>query len=206
MDYHAHFPHPAGGYLCAARRGDWENVAAAEGMIPCFGVHPWYVAETSADDLRRDLDRWLAACPCAQVGESGLDGKKALRDGWEVQMRLLDVHADAAMRHDRLLQLHGAGAAGRLLDWARQRAQSGLLPRVHLHAWNGSPETAVSWLRLGATFSAGVREWLSPKAARRYAALPKDCLFPESDDDPSTWLESLRLWEAWRTADSKASS
>ena len=201
MDYHAHIPHAAGGYLCSARRSDWERSAASGVMIPCFGVHPWYAAETTAEELCRDLDAWLAACPRAQVGESGLDGQTALRDGWEAQMRLLDVHADAAIRHGRLLQLHSAGAAGLLLDWARQRAQGGLLPRVHLHAWNGSPEMAASWLRLGATFSAGVREWRSPKAARRYAVLPKDRLFPESDDDPATWPESLRLWEVWRIAE-----
>ncbi len=198
MDYHAHYPHSGGGYLCSSRRSDWERVAAAEGMIPCFGVHPWYAAGEDAGALRRELELWLSAYPSAQVGESGLDGKRALRDGWEAQTRLLDVHADAAWSYRRLLQLHGAGAAGRLLDWARRRAREGRLPRAHLHAWSGSPEMAAAWLRLGATFSVGVREWSRAKARMRYAGLPKDRLFPESDDNPASWPESLRLWQAWQ--------
>lgn len=202
-DYHAHCAHGGGGYLCCERRADWPSVvsdARRVGMIPCLGVHPWHASREDPADVGSALSRWLKEYPDAQVGESGLDGKTAAREGWEAQSALLDAHAEAAFVHGRLLQLHSAGAHGRLLGWAAERARCGRLPRIHLHAWNGSPEMARSWLRLGATFSAGVREWQSPRAAVRYAALPAESLFPESDADADSWPESLRLWQEWQKA------
>lgn len=202
FDYHAHQAHAGGGYLCSERRRDWPVVTALahdSGMIPCVGVHPWHAAGENPETLREALDVWLQLYPEAQVGESGLDGKTASIHGWEVLLNILDVQADAAWKHARLLQLHGTGAAGRLLDWARRRSRAGKLPRIHLHAWNGSPDMARAWLELGATFSAGVREWKSPKAAARYEGIPFGRFFAESDADATSWPQSLRLWEEWRS-------
>lgn len=195
-NYHTHVPVPQGGYLCSVTRSDWEQVAAAEGMTPCFGIHPWHAADCDAADIAFELDEWLSRYPQADVGETGLDGNERHRDTLETQKILLHIHLGAAFRHERMAHLHGSHAWGELLTLLRERYRTGTLPRVLLHAWNGSPEMARQFLALGCVFSVGLRELMNPKAAERYAAIPADKIFPETDDAPETWGKTLALLAA----------
>lgn len=197
-NYHTHVPVPQGGYLCSVTRADWERVAAAEGMTPCFGVHPWHAAETDAAALAFELDDFLYRYPQADVGETGLDGHEHYRGSREAQELLLHIHLGAAFRHGRMAHLHGSGAWGQLHVLLQERYRTGTLPRVLLHAWNGSPELAQQFLRLGCVFSVGARELMHPKAAERYAAIPADKLFPETDDHPEDWPKVLALLAAMK--------
>ena len=192
-DYHTHTPGPHGGYLCSVSRGDWERVAQAEGMQPCFGVHPWKARETDATALAFELDDWLSRYPQADVGETGLDASPAWKDSLEEQRLLLHLQLGAAFRHDRMAHLHGVHAWSELLTILRERARCHTLPRVLLHAWNGSHELAREFLSLGAIFSVGLRELSHPKAMERYARIPHDKLFPETDDHPENWARTLAL-------------
>lgn len=196
IDYHTHQFNPNGGYLCAAHRQEWLSISETQGMIPCFGIHPQHIQEISPDALKADLEEYIIRYPYAQVGESGLDATTPYKATLDRQQTFLDIHADVAWRHNRLLQLHGAKAWGKILQWARKRQRT--LPALHLHAWNGSPELAQEFLKLGATFSAGVREWQSPRAPQRYNALPVDKFFPESDDTPASWSSARQKWEEWQ--------
>ncbi len=92
-----------------------------------------------------------------------------------------------------MVHLHGVQAWAELLDILRQRARTNTLPRVLLHAWNGSHELAREFLKLGAIFSVGLRELSHPKAQERYARIPADKLFPETDDHPENWERTLAL-------------
>ncbi len=193
MDYHAHSPGACGGYLCAVRRDDWDRVAATQGMIPCFGVHPWYAEQEPVAQIAYDLDEYLSRYPQAQVGETGLDATPGHCGTYDAQELLLQVHLGAAFRHERLVHLHGAGAWSKLLELLQQRARNNTLPRILLHAWNGSHELARAFLSLGAVFSVGVRELTHSKAADRYARIPADKLFAESDDDPESFPRAVEL-------------
>lgn len=193
-DYHTHSPGEHGGYLCAVTREDWARVAAASpGMTPCFGVHPWHAAGADAAQIAFDLDEWLARYPAAGVGETGLDASPSHKDSLEAQRVLLQVHLGAAFRHDRLVHLHGVHAWAELLETLRARMRSNTLPRVLLHAWNGSHEMAREFLALGAIFSVGLRELSHPKAQERYARIPANRLFPETDDHPENWARTVAL-------------
>ncbi len=192
-NYHTHVPVPQGGYLCAVTREDWVRVATAPGMIPCFGIHPWHAAGVDAAELAFDLDDWLVRYPQAGVGESGLDASPKHAATLEAQRLLLHIHLGAAFRHERLIHLHGVQAWAEILDILRERERAGTLPRVLLHAWNGSHEMAREFLKLGAVFSVGLRELSSPKAQERYARIPADRLFPETDDRPEDWPRTLAL-------------
>lgn len=196
QDYHTHHPSPHGGYLCSVTRGDWPRVAAAEGMTPCFGIHPWHAETADPAELAFELDDWLSRYPQADVGETGLDGNEKHRGSMEAQQILLHIHLGAAFRHDRMAHLHGSHAWGEIESILRERHRTGTLPRVLLHAWNGSPELAKRFLSLGCIFSVGLRELLNPKAAERYAAIPRDKIFPESDDRPETFSQTLALLAA----------
>lgn len=201
-DYHTHRPAPDGGYLCAVTRADWETVAAAPSMVPCFGIHPWHAHEVDAAEIAFELDEWLTRHPTACVGETGLDAAPAHAATLEAQRVLLQVHLGAAFRHERLVQLHGVHAWAEILDLLRQRERAGTLPRVLLHAWNGSHEMAREFIRLGALFSVGLRELSSPKAQERYARIPADRLFPETDGHPEDMPRVLALLALMR-GDSK---
>lgn len=192
-DYHTHIPGPHGGFLCAVTRADWEKVAVAEGMTPCFGVHPWHAHGVDAAEIAFELDDWLTRYPHADVGESGLDASARHAETLEAQRLLLHIHLGAAFRHERMVHLHGVQAWAELLDILRQRARTNTLPRVLLHAWNGSHELAREFLKLGAIFSVGLRELSHPKAQERYARIPADKLFPETDDHPENWERTLAL-------------
>ncbi len=193
MDYHTHHPGSHGGYLCAVTRADWDRLAAAPGMTPCFGIHPWHAEGVEAAALAFDLDDYLCRYPLAGVGETGLDASPAHAATLEAQRLLLHIHLGAAYRHDRLVHLHGVRAWAELLELLRARERAGTLPRVLLHAWNGSHEMAREFLRLGAVFSVGVRELVHPRAVERYARIPQDRLFAESDDSPGSYPRALAL-------------
>ncbi len=193
MDHHTHHPGEHGGYLCATTRADWERVAATPGMIPCFGIHPWHAEGVDAGQLAFELDDFLCRHPAAGVGETGLDASPRHAATLEAQRLLLHIHLGAAFRHERLVHLHGVHAWAELLTLLRARERAGTLPRVLLHAWNGSHELAREFMKLGAIFSMGVRELASPRASERYARIPHERLFAESDDAPGTYPRALAL-------------
>ena len=192
-DYHTHHPGPHGGYLCAVNRCDWERISTAEGMIPCFGIHPWHAHEADPAELAFELDDWLTRHPLAGVGETGLDASPKHAGTLEAQRLLLHIHLGAAFRHERLVHLHGVQAWSELLEIMRERHRCGTLPRFLLHAWNGPHEMAREFLQLGAFFSVGLRELSHSKAAERYARIPEGRLFPETDDHPENWARTVAL-------------
>ncbi|KAK6232639.1 hypothetical protein SCA6_002712 [Theobroma cacao] len=58
-------------------------------VIPCFGVHPWYVAERSPSWFST-LKEFFETTPAAAVGEIGLDkGSRGREIDFNDQMRLL---------------------------------------------------------------------------------------------------------------------
>ncbi len=198
-DYHTHHPNPAGGTICAVTMDDWERVSTTPGMRPAFGVHPWHAHEVDAAELAFALDEWLSRHPSAEVGETGLDAADAHAATLEQQRILLHIHLGAAFRHDRLVHLHGVRAWPELLSILKERARCNTLPRVLLHAWNGSHELAREFLALGAIFSVGARELSHSRAQERYARIPENRLFPESDDAPQEWPRTLALFRLLRS-------
>lgn len=198
-DYHTHHPNPAGGSLCSVRREDWSRVAALPGMTPAFGIHPWCAHEVkSPPEMAFELDEWLSRYPHAEVGETGLDASEQHKGTLENQRLLLYLHLGAAFRHERLVHLHCVRCHAELLAILKERARCGTLPRMLLHAWNGSHELAREFLALGAVFSVGYRELAHPRAHERYARIPEGKLFPESDDAPENWPRTLALFRLLR--------
>lgn len=198
-DYHTHHLNAAGGSICAVTQADWERLAAVQGMTPAFGVHPWHAHEVEDPaDFAFTLDDWLYRYPQAEVGETGLDASDKHLHTLEAQRLMLHLHLGAAFRHDRLVHLHCVRCHAELLGILQERARCNTLPRVLLHAWNGSHEMAREFLALGAVFSVGLRELSHSKAEERYARIPEGKIFPESDDALENWPRTLALFRLLR--------
>ncbi len=194
FDYHTHQIVAQGGFFNAVTRADWEKIAAApDPMMPCFGLHPWHAQGVDLGAYAFDLDDWLSRHPSAGVGETGLDGSERWRDSLDAQRNLFHIHLGAAFRHERMLHVHGVRAWPEILEILRERRRCGTLPALLLHAWNGSLEQAREFMDLGAIFSVGLRELSHPKAEARYARLPVDRLFVESDDAPENFPRAVAL-------------
>jgi len=146
-------------------------------VVPCFGLHPWYVGERSSRWIEA-LEGHLAAVPSA-VGEIGLDQwKKGLDEG--AQEECFRAQVDLARRLRRPAMVHCVQAWGWLLDvLGRDPLPAGLL----VHAFGGSVEAMGRLADLGAFFSFAGDTLEERKTHKREAAraAPLDRILVETD-------------------------
>jgi TatD DNase family protein len=160
FDAHSHLPaaapmlagHPR--VVCGTREADWEAVLAhanSEGqVIPMLGLHPWFAGEASPQWLDR-LEALLRANP-AGVGECGLDfTRKEVDPDRPAQEACFRAQLRLAHALCRPVAVHVVRAWGRIIDILREE---GVPPAGALvHAFSGSPETALELQRLGVCLS-----------------------------------------------------
>ncbi len=162
--------------------GDWEStraIAATEpGVVPCFGLHPWFIAEQPPDWPDR-LEEFLRATPSG-IGEAGLDGSIAT-PALPEQTEALRIQLRLAHRLGRPVMLHCVRAFGHLLDLLRQEGppEAGFL----LHSYSGAPEMVKEFAPLGGWFSisGAVLHERHKRARRALMAVPLDRLVVETD-------------------------
>jgi TatD DNase family protein len=172
-----------GRFVCnGSTESDWPEVIELSrrfpDIIPCLGLHPWYVGERSAQWLAR-LEQHLDACPAA-VGEIGLDRWVEPRDE-AAQETVFRAQLALARRRQLPVMVHCLRAWGWLMDVLRDEAPlpAGLL----LHAYGGPAELVPPLAGLGAYFSFGGNTLDERKLVRREAirVVPRDRLLLETD-------------------------
>jgi TatD DNase family protein len=170
-------------FICnGTHPGDWGRVAwlarTVPGVLPCYGLHPWFTVDRPAGWLD-DLAPRLRAGALA-LGEIGLDHARPGLD--EAAQRLAFRQQLALARElDLPAVIHCVRAWGTL---AELLAADGPPARgFQLHAYGGPAEMVAPLLRLGAYFSfAGTA--VNPRSTRVRAALaqvPADRLLVETD-------------------------
>jgi TatD DNase family protein len=165
------------------REGDWEAVAAlaaAESFVlPSFGLHPWYVAERTADWLDA-LRRQLAAHPGAGIGEIGLDRWVKGHD-LELQKEVFLAQMAIASEENRPVTIHCLKAWGALWDLIESHPTParGFL----LHAYGGPMEMVKGFAERGARFSFNAYFLREQKHERRevFRQIPLERLLVETD-------------------------
>lgn len=162
---------------------DWPVIEALrerhpDFILPAFGVHPWKAHQASPgwqDRLRRLLERH----PSASVGECGLD-RWIDSPGLEIQSPVFEAQLALARELDRCAVIHCLKAWQPLFE-AFDRVPPP--PRILLHSFNGSLETARRLIPLGAYFSFS-GHFLHPRKSglvETFRQLPPDHVLLETD-------------------------
>lgn len=168
---------------CGAAESDWDRVAGLsrqfKGMIPAFGLHPWYVKDRTARWLERLRDLLLTH-PEAAVGEIGLD--HALKEYSRTeQTEVFRDQIALAVELQRPVNLHCRRAWGALLEELRRCPT---LPRGFMvHSYSGSTETLAPLLELGGyiSFSGSITLSGNRRGHAAAQAVPLERLLIETD-------------------------
>ena len=147
----------AAGVTCcvvnATSPADWPQVASLADEFPgfatpAFGIHPWH-AHRATPGWRDRLRELLAQFPAASVGECGLD-RWIESPPLAVQAPVFEDQLAIAREAGRAVTIHCVSAWGALFE---SFDRSPPPPRLLLHAYGGSPETARRLVPMGAFFS-----------------------------------------------------
>ncbi len=161
---------------------DWSAVSRIAldhpGVIPCFGVHPWFVANLPPDWLDQ-LEQRLSQQPSA-IGEIGIDRWIEPRDE-SVQERVFLAQLDLAARLHRPAMVHCLRAWGWLMDLLNTRPPNpaGIL----IHAYGGPADLIEPLIRHNAWFSfaGNIFEPKRHTARAAVVAVPLERLLVETD-------------------------
>lgn len=176
FDAHSHLPgsdvpgDPADRrVVCGTCEADWQAVlahAASDGrVLPMLGLHPWFVAEASPDWAPR-LEALLRSHRTGS-GECGLDFARKEADQ-KVQEAAFRTQLRWAHALHRPVAMHAVRAWGRLINILREEGvpTAGAL----VHAYSGSPETALVLQAMG-VFLSFSGDLLDPHRAKTREAL-----------------------------------
>ncbi|KAF5725669.1 putative deoxyribonuclease TATDN1-like [Tripterygium wilfordii] len=164
---------------------DWNLVKEMgeqhDSVIPCFGLHPWFVAERTPNWFNT-LKELLLATPSAAVGEIGLDkGSKGREIDFTDQVEVFCKQLELAKELERPASVHCVRAFGDLLEIMKSM---GPFPAgVILHSYLGSAEMVPELAKLGAyfSFSGFLMSMKERKAKQMLKTVPSERILLETD-------------------------
>lgn len=192
FDAHAHLPESENfcfsenwrGVVCAVCENEFEALASLSekyaGLIPAFGLHPWFLKGRSANHLGY-IRRFLEKIPRAQVGEIGLDKARIDTVSLKEQENVFCGQLRLAAELKRPANIHCVRAWNVMMTILRREKD---LPKMHFHAFSGSPEIARELMKtadVGFSFSPRQLQSPSEKICRILDSVPPERLFDESD-------------------------
>lgn len=192
--------HGVSGWLCCGcEERDWDAVASLAGhqagVVPAFGLHPWYVGSQSAGWLDTLRER-LLGCPAAAVGEIGLDHAVDPRRDAE-QETIFIAQLGLARQLERPASIHCRRAWGALMGHAEELAA--VSRGFMVHSFSGAPELVAPLAAAGGYFSfSGSLTWGRNRRAHEAAcAVPAGRILIETDapDIPPCPEEALPVGE-----------
>ncbi|KAK1326216.1 hypothetical protein QJS10_CPA01g00463 [Acorus calamus] len=150
-------------------------------VVPCFGLHPWFVGERSPDwfELMKEFFR---NTPSAAVGEVGLDkGSHGKKIDFGTQVDVFRQQLELAKDLNRPVSVHCVRAFGELLEIMQS---IGPFPAgVILHSYLGSAEMVPALAKFGSYFSfSGFLTFMNlQKAKQMLKAVPRERILLETD-------------------------
>lgn len=149
---------------------------------PCFGLHPYFVADHSQEECETALDQLsLEISQAFALGETGLDFRPhILKDSRDRQLDMFHQQLELAKFANKAVVLHVVQA----FDEALRMVEIVEDLRGFVHGFNGSAAKARQWCALGFGLSIGDRVLRDDNQRLHQAVLqiPADFLLVESDD------------------------
>ena len=174
---------------------DWGSVPVRNGIIPFFGIHPWY-ADRKKYDIRilERIREYVPENAPWGIGETGLDRLCGLSDpaGQEIFFRR---HLELALEWRVPVSVHCVRAWDTLPGILRE------LPAEHpviMHRFSGSAEIMRQLLKRNIFFSFShvIMEERSRVSAQAFQLVPPEKLLLESDSSELADMEPLYLYAA----------
>ncbi|KAI3948250.1 hypothetical protein MKX01_014849 [Papaver californicum] len=169
-------------------------------VIPCFGLHPWYILERTPDWFHtlRDL---FGSTPSATVGEIGLDkGSHGKQIDFNDQVQVFRQQLELSKELKKPASIHCVRAFGDLLEIMQSM---GPFPAgVILHSYLGSAEMVPTLAKLGAyfSFSGYVMDLKPQKAKKMLKSVPTERILLESDAPDALPKSNLNLLQGEATS------
>lgn len=195
-----------------------EKVQGNLRVVPCFGIHPWWLHELTEEDWQvvdnsprwiHELEARVSSHPDAIVGEIGLDGfhfdpvTKELTSPMEKQMEAFRLQMELAARLERPVSIHTVQCFGSLFetmtkvkkDAKKNKLQKALPPKMYFHAFGGKIGTIDQLLALcgrqpGVVYFgfAPVINFRSPKTADVIRKIGIERLVLETDHEDAAYV------------------
>ena len=175
---------------------DWTDVAKIaqndQGIIPCFGVHPWYV-NTLSESWTQKLTDFLKSMPSG-VGEIGLD---KWINGYDIEKQkdVFRKQLVIAKELGRAVVIHCLKAWEPLVEILKSEDE--LPDGIMIHAFGGSTETMRQLLPLGCYYSFGGSLLFenSKKTRDAFLCVPLDRILIETDSPDILPPKKFRYFE-----------
>lgn len=162
------------------------------GVIPCFGLHPEWVARHSPEEVQEALSFLQSMIhQSVGLGELGLDFRTQYVDQEERQIWAFEQQLKLAQTVKKPLVIHCVQAHGKLLELLKMH---GPFPSGGvIHSMSGSLEVAQEYVKLGLliSVSGAVLQSRSEKLKRVIKALPAEVLVIETDSPDQAIDSSL---------------
>ena len=167
---------------CGVQESDWHGVtslaARYPGILPAFGLHPWFISSRSLDWLDR-LEQLLQTSSAA-VGEIGLDRIVSPRNDRD-QVLVFTSQLKLAKKYKRPVNIHCRKAFGLLADLLKENG--GLPHGGVIHSYSGSADMVKVFERSGAyiSFSGSLTRPHNKKVRQAARAVSLERLLIETD-------------------------
>ena len=145
---------------------NWEKVINSKGVIPCIGIHPWYIKNAKGDWAER-MEKMLAENLHLQVGEIGLD---KLKPDFARQKQIFLTQLKLAQKYHRVASIHCVRAWGEMMPLLRPFKKD---TRMLFHGFSGD--------KIVVGFLADSMSYFSVHNDKKIPLIPADKLLIESD-------------------------
>ncbi len=169
----------------AVNEADWVPITRlAErypSVVPFLGIHPW-CADSVGDGWReRLIEAATSSARFGGIGEAGLD--KSCAVDFDLQKDLFTAQLELAAENGWPLSVHCVRAWGPLLDLLVKYRDNRPLPRIMIHAFNGSAEIMKRLTGLGCwiSYAESLADPQQDKLRTTFRQTPHHLLLLETD-------------------------